>query len=482
MSKSIKKNTVYNAIKTISTILFPLITIPYVNRTLLPANVGKVDFARSFINYFSLISTLGITTYAIRECAAVHNDKDRLSNIASQLFSINVITTTLAYVLLAASMLLFRRLDEYKTLILIHSITLLLATIGADWLNSAMEDFKFITIRTVSFQFLSLVLMFLLVHKQEDYIKYCAIAVVSASGANLVNIHYRTRYCKVRFTFDIEWNRHMIPIISLFVMTLSQVIFHNADITMLGIMKSDYEVGLYSTAHKITGMVSTVVSSVGIVVMPRLSYYFSHEDYSNANTLLRKLLGLNIGLGLPCFTGIIMLANDITWLVGGNAFMDAAPVMRILIFAFLFSLIGGSFLGNAILIATKKEKYYMVVCCITAVINVIINALLIPSMGASGAAIATAFNGLIILVLLLFKVDRRVKIGELRGIFLGPIIGCIIIVLCCLAFQGVNNIYIRVLFSVISSILSYITVMVLLHNEFVLEFAMPVVKRLLKKR
>lgn len=481
MSNSIKKNTVFNAIKTCSSILFPLITIPYVNRVLLPANVGKVDFARAFVSYFSLIATLGITTYAIRECAAARDDKEKLNNVASQIFSINVITTIIAYVLMTVVMIVTRKFDNYRILIMIQSITLIATTMGADWINSGMEDFKYITIRSMLFQLISLVLLFLFVHKESDYIRYLIISVISTSGASIVNARYRKKYCDVKFTKKIEWRKHIGPILFLFVMTLSQVIFHNADITMLGIMKGDFEVGLYSTAHKITNLVSSVVSSVGIVVIPRLSYYFAKDDFKNANSLLRKLLGLNIGLGLPSFVGVIMMAKDISWLVGGDEFIGAAPVMRILILAFFFSLVGGNFLGNAILIATKNEKYYMIVCCITAVINVIVNALLIPNMGASGAAIATALNGLIILVLLLFKVDSRIRITGVFQLAIAPVIGCIGIVVCCLLCSHISNVYIRATSSVVSSVVVYGTVMILMKNEFILDYMTPVLKKLLKK-
>ena len=187
---------------------------------------------------------------------------------------------------------------------------------------------------------------------------------------------------------------------------------------MLGLIWNDYQVGLYSTAHKITNLVSSLVQSVILVVMPRLSYFFANNDWDNANRLLRKLLLFNIGLGLPCVTGVIMLAKDIVLIVGGSEFASATPIMQVLILAFMFSLVGGSFLGNAILIPTKNEKYYMIVCWITAIANVIINALLIPKLAAVGAAIATAFNGFIILVLLLLKVDKRLKIHNKLNVFL----------------------------------------------------------------
>lgn len=466
MSKSIKKNTILNAIKTLSAIIFPIITLPYVNRVLLPDNVGKVDFAKTFVGYFALIASLGISTYAIRICSANKDNKEKLSNTASQLYSINMIMSVVAYASLIITLIFFRKFDSYRVLIIIESMTIMGTTIGADWLNSAMEDFKYITIRSVGFQFLALILMFILVHEPDDYIKYAVINVISSTGACIANYFYRKRYCDVRFTTKIDWKLHVAPVICLFVMMLSQTIFNSVDITMLGMMWNDYEVGIYSTAHKVTLMIGKVVQSLAMVIIPRLSYYFAKNDFDGANKLLRKVLLFNIGLGLPCVIGVIMMADDIAFLAGGKEFMAAGPVIRILILSFMFSLVGGSFLGNAILIPTKQEKHYMIVCCITAVANFLLNLVLIPKLAATGAAISTAFNGFIIMLLLFLKVDKRIKIERIPSVFIGPLIGCAAVAGCCYAFSFVDNIWARVIGSVGSSVIAYGLILLMTKNEF----------------
>ena len=153
-TKSIKINAILNVIKTCSTIFFPLITYPYVFRVLMPDNIGKVNFSNSFISYFSLIAGLGIGTYAIRECAKVRDNKERLNNFSSQIFSINIFTTFIAYLLLFFALVFFRKLDNYRVLILLYGSTIVFTTLGADWINTAMEDFFYITIRTILFQIL----------------------------------------------------------------------------------------------------------------------------------------------------------------------------------------------------------------------------------------------------------------------------------------------------------------------------------------
>lgn len=177
--KSLKVNTVLNIIKTCSSIIFPLVTYPYVSRVLMPENIGKVNFASTYVGYFSLIATLGINTYAIRECAKNQKDRTKLNAVASQIYSMNVCTTVVAYVLLALSLVFFRSINGYRQLIIIQSTIILFTMLGADWINTAMEDFAYITIRTVAFQFISLILTLLFVKKPEDCLIYAGITVLS---------------------------------------------------------------------------------------------------------------------------------------------------------------------------------------------------------------------------------------------------------------------------------------------------------------
>ena len=135
---NVQKNTLYNMIKSAAAILFPLISFPYAARVLLAEGIGKVNFGNSIISYFSLLATLGITTYAIRECAKVRDDKVKLEKTASQLFSINLLTTLLSYLLLALTLLFARPLADYRVLITIQASTILFTTLGTEWLNSAM--------------------------------------------------------------------------------------------------------------------------------------------------------------------------------------------------------------------------------------------------------------------------------------------------------------------------------------------------------
>jgi len=151
--KSIKLNFIMNAILTISGFLFPLITFPYISRVLLPEGTGRVNFAISLINYFIMFAMMGIPTYGIRACAQVRDDKEKLSRTAHELLFINLIMSVLAYILLAGALLFIPRLFEDRLLYLIVSASILFTAIGMEWLFKALEEYTYITIRSLVFQY-----------------------------------------------------------------------------------------------------------------------------------------------------------------------------------------------------------------------------------------------------------------------------------------------------------------------------------------
>ena len=482
---SLKTNTVLNSIKTLTSILFPLITFPYISRVLLPENVGKINFGASIVAYFSLMASLGISTHAIRECSAVRDDKDRLGNVASQIFSINLITTIIAYAALVIALVLFPKLRDYRLLIIIQSMSIVATTFGADWINTALEDFRYITIRTVMFQVISLLLMFIFIHRPEDYIKYAIICVISSVGSNVLNIFYRKRYCSLRFIGDfvngIEWKRHLKPVLLLFVMILAQSLFNNVDVTMLGIIKGDREVGIYSTAHKIMNLVNQVIASLCWVVLPRMSLYFEKQDYTEINKLLRKVLSFYFTLGFPCVVGIMMISKDIIILFAGSEYADASIVLQVLMIAFSFMLIGGNFWGNVILLPSRREKIFMGSCIISTVINISANCFMIPLLGATGAAMTTALSELILFLLLYFMKDKRIKITNLFRMLISPCIGCVAIVVICLLCSGIQILWLRTVLSVVISAGAYFAIQIATKNELTQDVLKAIRKIVLRR-
>lgn len=475
---SVKKNTIFNAIKSVFGIIYPLITFPYISRVLMTENVGKINFSNSVVSYYSLIASLGVTTYAVRECSRYRDDKEKLEETAGQILSINLLSTIVAYIALAITLVCARKLDNYRTLIIIQSTTILFTTLGADWINTAMEDFKFIAIRTIGMQVFSLVIMFIFIHKPEDYILYAAISVVATSGANIANIFYRRRYCKTKLTVHIHFKKYFPPILLLFSLILSQTIYTSSDTTILGLIKGDYEVGLYSTSVKIYNIVNTVVASVAWVVMPQLSSAFPRKQYSKINELLKYSLNFIVVLGMPCLVGLNVVTNEIILLIAGKSYLGAALSLRILTISLAFSFVSG-WIGNMMMLPAGKEKICLYSSIMSAVINIFLNLILIPIWGLNAAAMTTAISEFVGIIMKIPFIDKNIRIYGLRQVFIAPIIGCVgIIGVSGLVRRVVDSSYLIAIFTIAVSAIVYVLILIILKNEFAMNFIRPIIRRL----
>lgn len=477
-ASNIKINTFYNLMKTMSTIIFPLITFPYVSRVLHAENIGKINFGTSIVNYFSLLATLGVTTYAVRECSRVRNDKKRLGETVSQIMTINLCTMLFSFSLMAICLVCVPSLRNYRMLIVIQSMSILFTVIGTDWLNTAMEDFRYITIRTFCFQGIAVVLMLLFVKEPEHYLRYAFITVLSTSGAYLLNILYRQKYCQVRIARRINLKRHFPPIMLLFTMLLSQTLLNSMDVTMLGIIKGDYVVGLYSTAMRISNTVSQVVSSIAWVVMPQLSQAFAENNYKRINMLLHDAVAFTGIVGIPCFAGLNILAPEFIEILGGREYLGATNCLRILACSMMISFISGIF-GNMILLPSMREKQFMVACICGALTNLGINFLLIPRFGINGASVATVISNVVITIIVAINIDKEINFNGIEKVLCAPLVGGVgIVIIGMLGKMFINNLWIKTIVVVLGSVIFYGASLVVLKNEVAVNFVCSLKKKI----
>ena len=248
---SIRYNFIMNFILTASQFIFPLITFPYVSRVLTAAGNGKVSFVSSVASYFLMIASLGIPTYGIRACAQVRDDRKKLSKTVQEIFLINLVVTILVVITYVICIFTIPRFYEDKTLFLIYGINILLNMFGMNWLFQALEKYDYITIRSMIFKIISVVLMFLLVHQKEDYVIYGAISVFAAVGSNILNFTRIHKFVEFKWSGNYGIKKHIKPILVLFAQSLAVSIYTNLDTVMLGFMKTDVDVGYYNAAVKV---------------------------------------------------------------------------------------------------------------------------------------------------------------------------------------------------------------------------------------
>lgn len=430
MNKSIKFNALLNVIRQLCVILFPIITFPYISRVLGAANYGRITFSQSIISYFSLIAALGISNYAIREGAALRGKITELNKFFSEIFIINLISTFIAYILLFLTVFFVNKLHEYSILILILSATILLTTVGVDWIYNIYEDFSYITIRSILTQILSILLMFIFVRHKNDYVTYAFVLMVSSGAANILNMlharkYFRFHFCKISDTF-----RHLKSIFILFFNNIMISIYVNSDTTIIGFLRGDFEVGLYSAVSKLYTIIKNVINAIIVVAVPKASYYVNNNKKSQYNILINKIINCVITFLFPTVTGLFIESRFIVTLMSGDEYAESYVALRFLCIAMFFSLFAAIF-ANLVLLPFRQETVILKASAVSAFVNIALNFFFINYWGYTGAALTTAFAELIVAIICYAKSKRYFELKINVKDCLVCIIGCFVIGCIC---------------------------------------------------
>ena len=405
---SIKKNFVMNVILTLSSIIFPLITFPYISRILLPEGTGKVTFATSLISYFNIFAQLGIPTYGIRAVAQVRDDKEQLSRVTQELLIINLITTALSYIALAVTLIAVPRFYDDRMLYIIISFTLILNTLGIEWLYKGLEQYTYITMRSMIFKVIALVAMFLLVHEKSDYVIYGAISIFAASASNVLNFINAHKYITLHPVRHYNFKKHIKPVFVFFAMSCATTIYTNLDNVMLGIMTTSDDVGYYSAAVKIKTVLVSLVTSLGAVLLPRASYYIEKNEVENFKNISIKALHFVMFAAIPLMVYFMVYAKESILFLSGDAFIEATVPMQIIMPTLLFIGIT-NILGIQILVPLGKENVVLYSEIAGAIVDFIINLLLIPYFKSAGAAIGTLVAEAVVLIVQYIYIRKEMK-------------------------------------------------------------------------
>lgn len=406
--KSVKFNFLMNLILTVSNVLFPLITFPYVARVLQPINNGKIAFCTSVISYFSMIALIGIPNYGIREVAKVRDDRDKLTKLVYELLLISLVMTIISITILVISIFIIPKFYQEKELFFINAIGILLNTIGVNWLYSGLEQYQYITIRSIIFKVISIIAMFLFVKEPSDYILYGTITVLASGGSNIFNFFNMRKFINFRVKEKLEIKKHMKPILIFFATVLATSIYVNLDTVMIGFINGNVEVGLYSTSLKIRSLVLSVITALGTVLMPRLSYYIKNNQKELFKETIIKCINFISLISFSICIFIVIYAKECILFIAGNDYLLAVSSLRIVIFTIVF--VGFSNItGIQILTPLGLERKLFISIVYGAIIDFILNMFFIPLYKSNGAALATLIAEIIVLAVQCYYLKEFIR-------------------------------------------------------------------------
>ena len=395
---SVKYNFIMNAILTVAGIIFPLITFPYISRVLLVEGSGKVAFATSVVTYFTMFASLGIPTYGVRACAIVRDNKEKLSKTVQELLIISGGTTLLTYIVFGISLFVIPEFAQERTLLLIVGLGIGLNTIGVQWLYNALEQYSYITTCSILFKVIGMILMFLLVKESSDYQIYGGVYVIASFGSYVLNFICLRKFVTFQKTGTYQFKQHLKHIMVFFAMSAGASIYLNLDVVMLRFLQSNEAVGYYNAGIKVKTVLVTCVTSLGTVLLPRLSYYIETADKKAFQLMVGKAFRFVFVAASAVTVYFSIFARESILLLSGEAFLPAVGPMMILMPTVL--LIGlSNVTGIQILTPNGREREVMYSIWGGAILDFVLNLIVIPKFSANGAALSTLLaEGMVLLL------------------------------------------------------------------------------------
>lgn len=467
---SVKKNFIYNMFYQILIVIIPLITTPYLARIFGPEGTGIQSYTFSIANYFVLFAMLGVNNYGSRTIASVRDNKKELSKSFFGIYLIQFMMSIISLLLYCGYIFIF--VNEYKVFFIIQSFYIISAFFDINWFFFGIEKFKLTVIRNTLVKLATVICIFIFVKSSNDLYKYSVILSLGTLISQLILWKYIKLYIVSVKLSKNDIFKHIKPNLVLFIPVISISIYKIMDKIMIGSMTNVVQVGLYENSEKILAIPLGVISALGTVMLPKMSNLKALGDLKESKRYIVLSMEFIMFIAWGSVFGLIAVAPILIPIFLEQKFIDCIPIVSLLAITLLF-VSWANVIRTQFLIPNRKDKIYLISTIAGAIINLLINLLLIRRLGAIGATIGTIFAELIVCVYQTIKVRSFLDIKMLlkKSIFY-VIPGVIMYFIVSTIGKNMGISIITILIQVISGVLIYgligIVYMIKTKNEVIL--------------
>lgn len=462
--KSITINYIYNLIYQILTLILPLITTPYLSRVLGATPIGIYSYTYSIVSYFLLFGALGVYLYGQREIAYVNEDKQKRKKVFWEIVTCRFVTMFIAIIIYY---MFFMRTGEYRIYYRIWFMELLATAFDISWFFQGLEEFKKTVIRNIVVRIVSVTLIFVLVKTPEDLIKYITIYAIADLVGNLSLWLYLPKYFKGIKIEKIKTFSHLPEMILLFIPQIANQVYNLLDKTMIGrIITDKSEVGFYEQGQKIIRVLLTLVTSLGIVMIPRMASTFASGDKEKIVDYMKKSFKFVFFLAFPIVFGLISVSSSFVPIFFGEGYDKVVVLLNVISPTIILTGMA-NVIGTQYLLPTKRQKEYTATITIGLAVNFVLNYILINLYSSVGASIATVVSELIVVIAQMYVIRKDINPKEVINLsytyFLsGGVMLAITLFLKILLGVGIKIIVIQV----IVGVLVYVFMLWILKDEY----------------
>ncbi|MCQ5182026.1 flippase [Parabacteroides distasonis] len=385
LQPSIKKNFAYKSVLTLSTYLINFITFPYVARVLGVERIGLVNFVDNTVNYFLLFATMGVGLLGVREIAAVKEDKKRRDQVYSSVLALNLLFTLVSLGIYLLCVVTIPKLCQYDELFYIGTAKILFTVFLVEWFFTGVENFRYITLRSILIKVLYIISVFLFVRDTSDYRLYFILTVGVVVLNALINQLYIREFVRVRWN-NIQLFKYLKQNVTLGIYTLMTSMYLTFNVMYLGLVSNNTEVGYYTTAFKLYSVVLGFFTAFTNVMLPRMSSLLANGEKDRFQELVNRSFSVMSTCCIPLILCSMIMAPQIVYILSGPGYEGAILPMRIIMPA-AFAVGVAQVLAIQVLMPMKKDKVLLVASIIGAVVSLLINLLVVPYIESVGSAV-----------------------------------------------------------------------------------------------
>ena len=403
------KNYAYNLSYQLLLIILPIITTPYVTRVFSSEALGTYSFFNSIVTYFILLATLGVANYGTKE---ISGNRTIIRKNFWGIYTLQLgssIFSFVLYVLLGLALPAMKNPVAY-----ILGFSLISKGLDISWLFQGLEDFRKITVRNITVKLAGVISIFLFIRTSNDLYLYVFLLTTFELLGQLSMWIPAKEFIGAPH-FDLMYaKRHLKPVILLFLPQIAISLYVTLDSTMLGVLASARDVGIYDQALRLVNILLTLVTSLGSVMLPRVSNLLSSGEHKAVNKMHEMSFLIYNLVIFPIMAGMLIVNDDFVNFFLGQDFQEARYAIAIMIFRMFF--IGWTnIMGIQILIPHNKNKEFMLSTTIPAIISVGLNLLFLPKLGYIGAAIVSVLTEALVWVIQLFYTRSYLREVPIRG-------------------------------------------------------------------
>lgn len=466
--KSITKNYLYNLAYQILILVLPLITTPYLSRVLGAEGIGIYSYTYTIVTYFVLFGSLGVALYGQREIAYAQDNKEQRKKVFIELVIFRTITMAIAIFIY---FMFFLRTGEYAVYYRILLFELIAGAFDISWFFQGIEEFKKTVTRNILVRVISVALIFVFVKTRADLIKYMYIYSIADLLGNLTLWLYLPKYFRGIKVKNINVLKQIPTIILLFIPQIANKLYNMLDTTMLGkIIADKTETGYYEQSQKVIRLLLTIVTSLGIVMVPRMANMFANGEKEKINEYMKKSFNFVYLLSFPIMFGLICISKEFVPIFFGDGYEKAATLICII--SPIILLMGlANVVGTQYLLPTKRQKEYTISVTAGIVVNFVLNYILINLWASVGACIATVISQLVVDIMQFRNIKDEIDLKEIFKLSYKYIFASVIMFIVCTFTKlfistGIESIILEMVVGVIV----YIGILIILKDEYIYMF------------